>query len=290
MPAAEEDSIPSLDASAWTTLVVFAIVSAVMYTFVLKPIFSAEAAPTVQHAHAAAHRPAPTPAPPPPRAAPRAMPPMVESEEMAALMTRRPPHMQTTGSTSGVLVDGMLPFRSIKASTYEAGRDDPELLAANRKDRAKVLSKILSLDQTASPPPRGTTVVVTIMEEDVQCDLARRVIFLLATYFNLLLVIRVPPITTDAEIKGLIANLRGTDSTQVPVQVLADHRIIAAESATGRVALVRQLARRVEFVLDFDPQVRTELNKFGFRVMVYGNVDAAKITDGTSMLGMSLLS
>jgi len=76
----------------------------------------------------------------------------------------------------------------------------------------------------------------------------------------------------------------------VPNQVLADHRIIAAESVTGRVALVRQLARRVEFVLDFDPQMKAELNRFGFRVMLYGNFDAAKQTNGVSLLGSSLLS
>lgn len=287
MPTVPEDNVPSLDGSVWMTLVVFAVISLVVYTLVLKPIFASDQ-PTPQHE--VVHRPAATTARPAPRVAYRVAS-RQESEEVSLLMTRRPPHMQATGKTLDILVEGLIPFRNIQASTYEASQHDPDMLAKNRKDRAKLLSKILALEKSpALPPPRGTTVVITIMDKDVACDKARRVIFLLATYFNLLLVILVPSTTTDVEVKGLISNLRGENMVDLPNQVLADHRIIAAESVSGRVALVRQLARRVEFVLDFDPQMKAELNRFGFRVMLYGNFDAAKQTNEMSLLGSSLLS
>lgn len=290
MPITPENSLTSLDASAWSTLVIIAVISFFVYTFVIRPILSADQEPTTQpaQAQAQAQRALATAARPLPRENPEVNF-QQEAEETGLFMTRRPPHMLAT-SNSSVLVEGMLPFRNIQASSYESSKDDPETMALNRKDRAKVLSNIMTLDKTASPPPRGTIVVLSIMENDVKCDTARRVVFLLATYFNLLVIILVPSTLNDSEMKMLVAELRGTDDIQVPVPVLADHRIIAAESAMGRIALVRQLGRRVEFVLDFDTQVKTELTRFGFRVMVYGNVNTHKEKNPMSLLGMSLLS
>lgn len=47
--------------------------------------------------------------------------------------------------------------------------------------------------------------------------------------------------------------------------VLPSHRILLASSVTGRVALVRQLAS-VELVVDYHPDVRNGLERFGYRV------------------------
>jgi hypothetical protein len=288
MPITSENSVTSLDASAWSTLVIIAVISFFVYTFVVRPILSTDQDPATQQAQAQVQRALATANRPVPRAASGVIY-QQETEETGLLMTRRPPHMLAT-STSSVLVEGMLPFRNIQASSFESSKDDPEMMALNRKDRAKLLSNILTLDKTAAPPARGATVVLSIIENDVKCDKARRVVFLLATYFNLLVIILVPSTLNDSEMKDLVAELRGTDNFQVPVPVLADHRIIAAESAMGRIALVRQLGRRVEFVLDFDTEVKTELNRFGFRVMVYGNENIPKEKKTMSLLGMSLLS
>jgi len=77
----------------------------------------------------------------------------------------------------------------------------------------------------------------------------------------------VQPLRNNEEAEGLKARLRGTGD-DLPQEVLPDHRIVQSRSAKGRVAFVRQLAR-VEFVLDFDPVVQSELGRFGFVVIMY---------------------
>jgi hypothetical protein len=48
-------------------------------------------------------------------------------------------------------------------------------------------------------------------------------------------------------------------------QVLPKHRILLAQTVTGRVALVRQLSR-VELVVDWDKEVSSQLERFGYKV------------------------
>ena len=198
--------------------------------------------------------------------------------------TRKPPHAT---KTDALLADGMVSFRHSTAANYEttlSSTSNTDTVAANRKERAKILLRILTLDAGSSPPPRGVTVVVSIPAEDVDCDKLRRILYLLATYFNLVVVLSVNDEATEEQINRLVTTLRGEDPTAMPEAVLPSHRIVAAQSRTGRIALVRQLGR-VEFVLDHEQEMKDELDRFGFKVLVYGGESSQ---DGTSRLATQL--
>ena len=238
--------------SAITTLACFGVVSILLYLFILKPLTlsgqrDARPPPNANGSTGGAqgaNR----------RTDPAAWP----------CATRRPPHAT---KTDAVLIDGMVAFRSSTAATFEMSNADS--VAANRKDRAKILSRLLTSDSTTAPPPRGGSILISIPAEDLDCAKLRRILFLLATYFCLVVVISVHDNTTDEDIKQLIKKLRGPDLTSLPDEVLPSHRIVAAQSRTGRIALVRQLGR-LEFILDHDEEMKTELDRFGFKVFVYG--------------------
>jgi hypothetical protein len=85
----------------------------------------------------------------------------------------------------------------------------------------------------------------------------------------------------------LVTTLRGSDPTALPCEVLPRHRIVGAQTIAGRIAFVRQLGR-VEFVLDRDEDMRTQLGRFGFRVLVYG--DDGHVGNNGSILGNALLA
>jgi hypothetical protein len=81
-------------------------------------------------------------------------------------------------------------------------------------------------------------------------------------------IIAVDAKTTEKDQVRLIAQLRGSGDG-LTAEVLPDHRIIFASTVAGRVAFVRQM-QRIELVLDFDPEVKTLLSRFGHKVVVYG--------------------
>lgn len=239
--------------------------------------------------------------------------------------SRHPPHLAPPYVPTGsrVLVDGLVPFRSGLACTYEAtlqtqleklGGDDTSgeesVAMKNRKERARLFARLLSpaLSGGASskpvPPPKGGNVVIVAPASDSKCLKLRKVLFLLGTYYNVFFVAVVPLIGTDEEADEIVRSVRkylrsstqsgGTGDGLLPEEVLPSHRIVAVHSVTGRVAFVRQLAR-VEFILDFDDEVRTQLERFGFRVLIYGDgmsggEDDRKLGGGerTSMLGSTL--
>lgn len=163
---------------------------------------------------------------------------------------------------ANLLVDGLVAFRHTRAATFEQSKvADGDTVAQNRKDRAKVLAKIFSLEggggsgaATASLPPRGSTIVISIPCADVSCPKLRRVLYLIATHYNLLVIMVVSESTKLNGIGDYIQQLRGDGEGDIlDEQVLPNHRIVAASSNTGRIAFVRQLAR-AEIVLDFDSE------------------------------------
>ena len=256
--------------SAITTLACFGVVSILLYLFVLKPLTlsgqrDARPSPNANGTGSTAGAQGANR-----RTDPAAWP----------YATRKPPHAI---KTDAVLIDGMVAFRSSTAATFETSNADS--VAANRKDRAKILSRILTSDSTTAPPPRGGSILISIPAEDLDCAKLRRVLFLLATYFCLVVVISVHDDTTDEDVKKLVKKLRGPDSTAIPDAVLPSHRIVAAQSRTGRIALVRQLGR-LEFILDHDDEMKTELDRFGFKVIVYGGGSSQA---GTSRLAAHLM-
>lgn len=64
--------------------------------------------------------------------------------------------------------------------------------------------------------------------------------------------------------------LRGSndDAEHVPAAVLPSHRVLLSSDHGGRVALVRQLSSNIALTVDFDPEVRTQLRRFGYEVAV----------------------
>jgi hypothetical protein len=271
----EDELNPLLDTSisAIGTLAVFGVVSIVLYVFILKPL-----ALSGQRQARAPQTNATLPA--------DAGRPVVSSQRRSEpsvwpSATRRPPH---ASKTDALLIDGMVSFRNSTAATFDATNADPDMLARNRKERAKILSRILTLDSGAAPPSRGGCIVVSLPADDVDCARLRRILFLLATYFSMVVVLSVDQSATEDEIKQMIVKMRGSDETTIPEAVLPSHRIVAAQSRTGRIALVRQLGS-VEFVLDHEQEMKNELERFGFKVFIYGNTTRQA---GTSRLAAQL--
>lgn len=277
------------------TAIIFAVISAALYFWLLKPLLSP--VPPQEANRRAIDNPARV-ATPQRRA--RAQQRSHENNDIASLLqkqTRCPPHMAPEASaryldTGGIslLSEGVMPFRHGRAAAYEQALaiTNADAVAKNRKDRARVLARILALDGAGmtSPPSRGSTVVISIpVSENLNCDKLRRALYLLSTHFNTMLILSNTSSTiTDKEVDIMVTTLRG-NSSELPEAVLPRHRIVAAQSITGRVAFCRQLGR-VEFILDFEEEMRAQLGRFGFRVLVYGESPIK----GVSGLGYALLS
>ena len=265
--------------------------------------------------------------------------------------TRTPSHLSTASAQiahsggANVLVDGLVAFRYTKAavspssssnaanaSTPSSSSETPaatqepqshDWTAVNRKERARVLSRLLmdqpllQPDSVPIPPPnKGGNVVASIPMEDVGCPKLTHVLYLLATYYNLMVVVAVEASSSYSATQRsqLIEKLRAapigdaaakqesssSSSSQPPKEerrltadILPNHRILTASTIAGRVALTRQL-QRVELVLEYDPQVLQNLARFGHRVISYTTTSPNQ--DGkeqqqprVSMLGQTLV-
>ena len=124
---------------------------------------------------------------------------------------------------------------------------------------------------------------------------------LLATYYNLLVLVAVPAASEGKEftaedraravqaLRGGTSNDESSHSQLLTPELLPLHRIVFTSTVTGRVAFVRQL-QRIELVLDFDPEVKGLLSRFGHRVIVYGgDNDSRSNSSSVSKLGRALL-
>jgi hypothetical protein len=263
------------------TLVVFGIISITLYLFVLRPLALSR---------------------------PRQVNPsgnenqevIIEDSSASALSktpswpvaSRKPPH--ATKCSESILVNGMVSFRNSTAATYESTMD-PATIDANRRERARILARILSLDSSVTNgsesniklPQRGGWIVVSIPEDDVICPRLRRILLLLATYLSVVVILSVKDSSTEEDIQQLTQTMRGDGSSsfQLPEAVLPSHRIVAAQSLIGRIAISRQLGT-VEFVLDFDTEMKSQLSRFGYKVITYGDNESVSI--GTSRLAKQL--
>jgi hypothetical protein len=200
--------------------------------------------------------------------------------------SRVPPHVSLASAQlavnggSNLLIDGLVAFKHCKAAS--ASTASAEMEAEIRKARAKLFSNLLEGSGVSAPPAKGSAIVVTITIESTACRYQRRVLYLLATYYNLLVILAVPAGNTtfsDQDRMDAIATLRGDGdnsnddvewtSFTLSVDTLPSHRVAVSSTVTGRVAFVRQL-QRIELVLDYDPEVLALLTRFGHRVIVYG--------------------
>ena len=299
----------------YATILVFGVLSAAIYLLVLKPLLPNRQQPTIPNAGAdadaapaAANATRRNPAFNGGTQAASSRPGAAAGYEEASAAAkggtkcaRVPPHVSSNSASiavnggSNLLVDGLVAFRHCKAAaavvstitTAPAG----EVSDSIRKERARVLSRLLLEDDgvAGSPPTKGSTVVLAVPEKDVACDKLHKAVFLLATYYNLLLLVAVDP-DFDRKRKGdILQQLRqsknGVEETKVSSDVLPDHRVVLTSTVTGRVAFARQL-QRIELVLDFDPEVKQLLGRFGHRVIVYG--EGSPSTKGVSIVGQIL--
>lgn len=113
-------------------------------------------------------------------------------------------------------------------------------------------------------------------------------------------------------IRSILLNQHGSNGTasstslstissptyQLNPQILPPHRIAFTSTTKGRIAFVRQLSSKSEFVIDYDTAVKNELERFGFRVLIYPkmttSMNAMKVGEGeggstTSALGKFLI-
>ena len=155
---------------------------------------------------------------------------------------------------------------------------------------------------------------MTIRSVDAGCPRLTRALGLLGTYYNLYVVLSLPPLEggsgkkpLDKEENEVVQRLRDAlrgghgkeprdheeeEDGILPLEVLPDHRIVASRSVTGRVAFVRQM-HRAGFVLDHSEEIRTQLGRFGFTVLLYdaeGGGNSDRNDEGVSNLGRTLLS
>ena len=278
----------------YATVLIFGLLSAVVYLFVLRPLFPSGATPATggQQPHRQRQQPQQQIQNRRSDDVGRNSRSVSDGKVTGSRCARVPSHVSPSSALlavnggSNLLVDGIVAFRHGTAAAQESLLND-EQQTNNRKERARVLSRLLD-DRTSSPPAKGSTVVLAIPQQDVDCVKLHKVVHLLATYYNLLLLVAVDSEFNPKEKGKLLERLREREGVEgVSTSVLPDHRIVLASTVAGRVAFARQL-QRIDLVLDFDPEVRTLLSRFGHRVVVYG--EGASRSAGSSLLGGAVLS
>ena len=206
-------------------------------------------------------------------------------------------------------------------SSKDAKEND--IIVTNRKERARIFARMFSPTLTTTqqkatkPPNRGANIVITIHYTDVQCNKLHKILYLLGTYYNLFLLIdgseyvELHQINRDEKVlREFINKLRsellnngsksssandekeggcdGEECYKLNEQIIPKHRIVFTSTSKGRVAFVRQL-HGTELVVDYDEgNVTKELERFGFRVLVYPR-EEKKEGDGEKRISQSAL-
>jgi hypothetical protein len=208
----------------------------------------------------------------------------------------KPAFVQTETEKVGIgghktLVDGLVAFSHTQAAasslmttitTTTNTTMSNDISSSNetfsRTERAKILSRLATAPgmTLTTPPGKGSTLVVSLpsFEDNNSNNNSQlpHILHVLGTYYTLIIVIGTSRTTNLTSIKEqetyrqrmqekLFATGELTES------ILPKHRILMASTKTGRIALVRQLAR-VELVVDFEVDVQTELGRFGYKVAV----------------------
>lgn len=212
--------------------------------------------------------------------------------------TKTPSHLAPSivahSGGANVLADGLVGFKYTSANSSTTSAD-----ASLRKDRARILTRLLmdgneTINSNIVPPSKGGTMLISIPSSDVGCESLARVLFLLATYYNVFLLVSVTgndtsdtkkdAATIQQEQKALVDKLYTGDLTR---RILPPHRVVPCSTVAGRVAFARQL-QRMEMVLDYESEVDTSLSRFGYKVVLYNKNTTMRSDCGTSMLGQKL--
>lgn len=182
------------------------------------------------------------------------------------------------------LVDGIQSYASILASLPSASSH--ALPTDAGLGVAKQLMKTLaSISQNPSITiKRGSIVVVAVKNEDIvrehlnyqeqQQTNACTAHFLryLAFMTNLFIIIGFETNhqnpTVEWQLQKLCELRNYLYEMGLPSQLVPPHRIVASSSSVGRIAFVRQI--RPELFFDYDVDVKDQLQRFGFQVILYG--------------------
>jgi hypothetical protein len=187
---------------------------------------------------------------------------------------------------SNILHDGLVAFRFTTCAAPPSSQDERW-----RRDRALLFARLWSSDPQHKPPKKGSMLVISIPMDAVDCPHQRYGLYLLATYYNVLVIL--VPSTAEEPLKAIeqrrakaIATLRGNETAAASHQmnaescylspsVLPTHRILASNTVSGRVAICRQL-QSVDAILDYETEVQSLLTRFGHVVILY-NRDATSL-------------
>lgn len=256
----------------------FGVVSFVLYWLFLRPTPAPRTAtPAVSNTSSTPRiaRPRPPPRPPQPEAiAPNSTSVNKLSEAAAELLSEcqsKPKHVASSISVTGlggsniILGEsGLVAFSHTQAASVVSS----DAATSVRQERAKILSRLCAGGGVAPPPSKGSTVVVSISQADLNgSDSIRRTLYALGTFYNLVVILAAADGKSSGDLKStLVEQLRqSSSSTSLCEQVLPSHRILLASTVAGRVALVRQL-NKVAMVVDWDPEVESQLTRFGYKV------------------------
>jgi hypothetical protein len=255
----------------YATVLIFGILSAVLYMCVLRPFL---------------------PAPQPPgNAGVTVNSSRTTTGSSKVKAARVPPHVSEASARTAIeggrnlLQDnGIVKWQHSRAADCESQEFD-------RKERARLLSRLLS---SSPPPAKGSNIVLAVPGRDAGCRKLRHALYLLSTYYNLIVLLVVEPDFDGTKEKAaLLRRLRGESGGELETDVLPDHRVVLACTAAGRVAFCRQM-HRIELVLDFDLEVKNMLSRFGYRVTLYGEGLSSGSNgdeyEASSILGKALLS
>jgi hypothetical protein len=163
----------------------------------------------------------------------------------------------------------------------------------------------------ATPPMKGSTFIIGVsyelqlLQKKEQKLAIIRVIKGLATYYNVLVIVAVDNKDDNDDNSNSNSNHRYESTQKIHAQVvqtlrssssdeegvgggeknddsllllsesiLPSHRILLSNtksSAVGRIALVRQLSSNIGLTIDFNPEVKLQLEKFGYNVSIIKN-------------------
>ncbi|KAL3925071.1 MAG: hypothetical protein SGILL_000644 [Bacillariaceae sp.] len=220
------------------------------------------------------------------RPAPRAKPLSDSAVEVLSKCQTKPQHVKnSTKATdikiggSNVLMDGMVAFGYTQAAENSAATAaSSDAKRAQVKERAKILSQLLKQCSATTPPPKGSNLVIGLSEKNLadaaEALIISKVVANLATNYTVLVIVQVdssllPENNDYATMQKLqekmVKQLR--QQSTLTEAILPSHRILLSAFDTGRIALVRQLAT-VDLVVDFDPEVQSQLERFGYKVAV----------------------
>ena len=188
-----------------------------------------------------------------------------------------------------------------QTQTEQQQQDDPKVASLlQRKERAKILSRLFAAthknvsDSKAlpAPPSKGSIFVMGVSKQKHLADADQRsslikVIRGLATHYTVLVVVSLdgtnnnntntssssssyePTHMLHSEVVGLLRNNNDSNmDDRISESVLPSHRVLLAGSARGKVALVRQLSKNIGLTIDFEEDVKVELERFGYDVSI----------------------